>query len=135
MHCQILPDTDWKAEDQRVYWVRTSVGNNNDDDNQRGDIVGCSKRGPTERELRIETQRRSQPSSRRIIMVQRKMSNSFESTMEGKCVAGPVLTRAQANMSDKIHPIQVKEAMSSVNKSTTDLEDLQKKDFSMRKML
>ena len=28
--------------------------------------------------------------------------------MEGKCVAGPVLTRAQAKKSDKIYPLKVK---------------------------
>ena len=31
-----------------------------------------------------------------------------EGTTEGKCVAGPVLTRAQAKKSDKIHPLKVK---------------------------
>ena len=30
-------------------------------------LVGCSKRSPTEKKLRIETQRRSQPRSRRMI--------------------------------------------------------------------
>ena len=29
-----------------------------------------------------------------------------EGTMEGKCVAGPVLMRAQAKKSDKIHPLK-----------------------------
>ena len=52
-------------------------------------------------------------------------------TTEGKCVAGPVLTRAQAKKSDKTHPLKVKEAMSSVNKST--IEDLQKKDSTLKK--
>ena len=51
--------------------------------------------------------------------------------MEGKCVAGPVVTRDQAKKSDKIHPIKVKEAMSSVGKSTTD--HLQKKDTILKK--
>ena len=54
-----------------------------------------------------------------------------EDTTEGKCVAGPVLTRAQAKKSDKIHPLKVKEAMSSVDK--TIIEDLQKKDSSLKK--
>ena len=31
---------------------------------------------------------------------------------EEKCVAGPVVTRAQAKKSDKVHPLKVKEAMS-----------------------
>ena len=45
-----------------------------------------------------------------------------EGSTEEKCVAGPVITRAQAKKSDKIHPLKVKEAMSSVNKTT--IEDL-----------
>ena len=54
-----------------------------------------------------------------------------EGTMEGKCVAGPVLTSAQVKKSDKINPLKVKEAMSSVDKST--IEDLQKKDSTLKK--
>ena len=44
--------------------------------------------------------------------------------------AGPELTRAQAKKSDKIHPLNVEEAMSSVDKST--IEDLQE-DSSLKK--
>ena len=54
-----------------------------------------------------------------------------EGTTEGKCVAGPVLTRAQAKKSDKIHPIKVKEAVSSVDKTT--IEDLQEKGSTLKK--
>ena len=50
---------------------------------------------------------------------------------EGKCVAGPVLTRAQAKKSDKIHTLKVKEATSSVDK--TAMEDHQKKDPTLKK--
>ena len=49
-----------------------------------------------------------------------------EGTTEGKCVAGPYLTRAQAKKTDKIHPLK---AMSSVNQSA--IEDLQKKDSTL----
>ena len=31
-----------------------------------------------------------------------------EDTIEGKCVAGQVLTRAQVKKSDKIHPLKLK---------------------------
>ena len=44
-----------------------------------------------------------------------------------ECVAGPVLTRAQAKNTEKIHPLKVKEDMSNVDKSA--IEDLQKKCF------
>ena len=54
-----------------------------------------------------------------------------ESTTEGKCVAGPCLMKAQAKNTDKIHSLKVKEAMSSVDKST--IEDLQKKDSTLKK--
>ena len=54
-----------------------------------------------------------------------------EVATEEKCVAGPVVTRAQAKKSDKVHPLKVKEAMSSVNKST--IENLQKKDSTLKK--
>ena len=54
-----------------------------------------------------------------------------EGTTEGKCVAGPVLTRVQVKKSDKIHPLKVIEAMSSVDKTT--IEDLQKKDSTLKK--
>ena len=49
-----------------------------------------------------------------------------EGATEEKSVAGPVVTRAQAKKSDKVHPLKVKEAMSSVDKSI--IENLQKKD-------
>ena len=52
-------------------------------------------------------------------------------TMEGKCVAGPVLTRAQVKKIDEFHQLKVKEAMSSVDKST--IEDLQKMNFTLKK--
>ena len=54
-----------------------------------------------------------------------------EGTTEGKCVAGLVLTRAQAKKGNKIHPLKVKEAMLSVDKST--IEDLQKKETTLKK--
>ena len=34
----MLPDPDWKAEDHRRARARTSVGNNNEDDNQGSDM-------------------------------------------------------------------------------------------------
>ena len=54
-----------------------------------------------------------------------------EGTMEGTCVAGPCLTRAQGKKTDKIHPLKVIEAISSIDKTT--IEDLQKKDSTLVK--
>ena len=72
---QMLPYPDWKAEAQRGARARTNAGNNNDNDNQGGHMTSwMSKRSPTERKLRIDTRRRSQPSSRRMTTVLHKMS-------------------------------------------------------------
>ena len=107
---QMLPDPDWKAEAQRGARARTNAGNNNDNDNQGGHMTSwMSKRSPTERKLRIDTRRRSQPSSRKNDNSVTQDVRVQEDKLEGKCVAGPVLTRVQAN---KIHPLNVKEAMS-----------------------
>ena len=54
----------------------------------------------------------------------------LQETTEGKFVAGPVLTRAKVKKIDKIHPLKVKEAMSSANKTT--IEDLPKKDSTLK---
>ena len=54
-----------------------------------------------------------------------------EGATEGKCVAGPVLISAQVKKSDNIHPLKVKEAMSSVDRST--LENPKKKDSTLKK--
>ena len=60
--CQMLPDPDWKAEDQKEAQAGTSGGNNNDDDNQGGDMHSWMfKEESTEERLSTETQRRSQP--------------------------------------------------------------------------
>ena len=65
---------------------------------------------------------------------QKKTTQSKPDSSQGRqrsCVAGPVVTRAQAKKSDKVHPLKVKEAMSSVDKST--IENLQKKDSTLKK--
>ena len=54
-----------------------------------------------------------------------------EGATEEKCVAGLTVTRAQAKESDKIHPLKVKDARSSIKKST--IEDLQKTDSALKK--
>ena len=47
-----------------------------------------------------------------------------EGATEEECVADPVVMRTQAKKNDKVNPLKVKEAMSSVDKST--IENLQK---------
>ena len=116
---QMLPDPVWKAEDQREAQVGATTMTITT--NMVICLVGCSKRCPTEEKQRRETQRRSKPSSRRLITTLHKISKKAP---QNESVAGPVLKRAQVKKSDKIHPLKVKEAMSGVDKMT--IEDLQK---------
>ena len=60
----VLSEPNWKAKDKRGAGARTSGSNNNDNNNQGDDML--SWKSPTEEKLRIETQRRSQRSSRRM---------------------------------------------------------------------
>ena len=128
---QILPDPDWKAEDQREARARTSGGNNNDDDNQGGDMLSWMFREESNRGMTKNRDSREEPAQ-----IKKNDNHATEDikvqegTTEGKCVAGPVLTRAQAKKRDKIHPLKVKEAMSSVDKTT--IEDLQNKDSTLK---
>ena len=117
---QMLPDPDWKAEVQKGVRAR---GNNNDDDNQGGDMPGWMSKESNRVETKKPAQiKKTNNHATQVVKVQ-------EGTTEGKC--GPVLARAQAKKSDKIHPLKVKEAMLSVDKSA--LEDLQKKDSTLKK--
>ena len=104
----------------------------NDDDNQGGDMPSWMLK---EESNRGKTQNRD--SKKKSAQVKKNDNHATQDvkvqkgTTEGKCVAGLVLTRAQAKKSDKIHPLKVKEAMSSVDKTT--IEDLQKKDSTLKK--
>ena len=86
----------------------TSGGNNNDDDNQGGDMPSWmfkeeSNRGKIKKrdwKKKPAQLKKNDYHATQDVKVQ-------EGTTEGKCVAGPVLTRAQAKKSDKIHPLKV----------------------------
>ena len=134
---RMLPDPDWKAEDQPGVRARTSGGNKDkdNDDNQGGDIPAwmfrrsnqkTGKSAPKERDSKVKPAQPKENDDRARRNVKVK-----EGATEEKCVAGPVVTRAQAKKSDKVHPLKVKEAMSSVDKST--IENLQKKDSTLKK--
>ena len=134
---RMLPDPDWKAEDQPGVRARTSGGNKDkdNDDNQGGDIPAwmfrrsnqkTEKSAPNERDSKMKPAQPKENDDRARRNVKVK-----EGATEEKCVAGPVVTRAQAKKSDKVHPLKVKEAMSSVDKST--IENLQKKDSTLKK--
>ena len=93
-------------------------------------LLGCL-RDPTRRVLRRrETLRRHQPSPKKNYDHARRNTKVKEGATEEEYVAGPVVTRAQAKKCDKFHPLKVKEAMSSVDKSTN--ENLQTKDSTLK---
>ena len=134
---RMLPDPDWKAEDQPGVRARTSGGNKDKDneDNQGGDIPAwmfrrsnqkTEKSAPKERDSKKKPAQPKENDDRARRNVKVK-----EGATDEKCVAGPVVTRAQAKKSDKVHPLKVKEAMSSVDKLT--IENLQKKDSTLKK--
>ena len=134
---RMLPDPDWKAKDQPGVRARTSGGNKDkdNDDNQGGDIPAwmfrrsnqkTEKSAPKERDSKKKPAQPKENDDRARRNVKVKVCATEE-----KCFAGPVVTRAQAKKSDKVHPLKVKEAMSSVDKST--IENLQKKDSTLKK--
>ena len=98
-----LPDPEWKAEVQRGALAKTNVGNNNDDDNQGGDMPSWMFK---EESNRGETKTRD--SKKKPAQIEKNNNHATQDvqkdTSEGKCVAGPVFTRAQAKKSDKIYP-------------------------------
>ena len=113
-----------------IYRARTTGGNKDkdNDDDQGGDIPAWMfKRSnqKTERSALKERDSKKKPAqpkenddhARRNMKVK-------EGATEEEWVAGPAVTRAQAKKSNKVHPSKVKEAMSSVDKST--IENLQK---------
>ena len=127
---QMLPDPDWKAENQREAHSRTS-GGNNDDDNQDGDMPSWMF---IEESNRAATNTRD--SKKKPAQIKKNGNHATQDirfqggNTEGKCVAGPCLTRAQVKKTDKSHQFKVKMAMSSVDKST--IEDLQINDSTQR---
>ena len=94
---QMLPDPDWKAEDQRNDRAITSGGNNNDNDNQGGDMPRWMFKEESNRGKTRDRDSKKKPA-------QIKKNDNYatqdvkgqDGTTEGMCVAGPVLTRAQA---------------------------------------
>ena len=93
---QMLPDPDWKTGDQRGAQTRISGGNCNDDDNQGGDMPSWlfkveSNRGETEKG---DSKKKPAQISKKDNCATQDVKVQ-EGTTEGKCDAGPVLTRAR----------------------------------------
>ena len=104
-----------------------SGGNNDHDDNLGGDMPSwmfkeVSNRGKT-------NTRDSKKKPDQILKNDNHATQDVQKTLQKENVfAGPCLTRAEAK---KIQPLKVKEAMSSVNKTT--IEDLKKKNSNLKK--
>ena len=87
---QMLPDPDWKVEDQREAQAKSSGGNNDDNDNQGGDMPSWmfkeeSNRGKTKNRDSKKKPAQIKKNDNHVnedIKVQ-------EGITEGKCVAGP----------------------------------------------
>ena len=104
----------------------TSGGNKDkDNDDQGGDLPAWM--------FRKSNQEKSAPKKRDSKKKPaRPKENDYHARRNMKvreCVTRPVMTRAQSK-SDKVHPLKVKEAMSSVDKST--IENLWRKDSTLK---
>ena len=130
---RMLPEPDWKAEDQPLVKARTSGGNKTRVMTMTRVVIyllGCLG-DPTRRQRRVLQRRETKKEPAQPKENDDRARGNVKGATEEKCVAGPVVTRAQAKKSDKVHPLKVKEAMSSVDKST--IENLQKKDLTLKK--
>ena len=99
---QMLPNPDWKAVDQRESQARSSVGNNNGDDNQGGDMPCWMSKEESNREetKNRDSKKKLKEDSKKMLAQLKKNANHAtqdvkvqEGITEEKCIAGPVLTR------------------------------------------
>ena len=131
----------WRAEDQPGVRARTSGGNKDkdNDDDQGGDIPAWMFKKSNQEEETNNSAPKKRDSKKKPVQPKGNDNRARWSVkdkggaIEEECVAGPVVMRVQVKKSDKAHSLKVKEAISSVDKST--LEDLQKKDSTLKQCL
>ena len=135
---RMLPDPDWKAEDQPGGRAMTSGGNKDkdNDDDQGCDIPAWmfkkSSQEKTEKSAPKKRDSKTKPAQLKENDDRARQSMKVKAgATEEECVARPIVKTAQDKKSDKVHPLKVKETMSSVDKST--IETLQKKDSTLKK--
>ena len=93
-----------EAEEKKRAQARTSVGNNNEDDNQGGDMpIWMFKEVSNRRKTKKGDSKKKPAQLKKTDNHATQDVKAQEGTTEGKCVARPVLTRSQAKKSDKIH--------------------------------
>ena len=118
----MLPDPDWKAEAQPGVRARTSGGNKDKDNNdeQGGDIPAWKfRKSNQEKTVKSASKKRDcekKPAQPKENDDHARLNMKVKEGATVECVAGPVVTMAQAKKSGKVHPLKVKEAMSSVDK-------------------
>ena len=104
-------------EDLPEVRARTSGGNKDkdNDDDQGGDIPAWMFRRSnqkTEKSAPKERDSKKKPAQpKENVDRARRNTKVKEGATEEKCVAGPVVTRAQVKKSNKVHLLKVKEAM------------------------
>ena len=107
----MLSDPDWNAENQRGTRARTSGGNNNDNDNQGSDMPSWMFKEECNRwETKKGDSKRKQAQLKKNDNRDTQDVKVQGEATEEKCVAGPVLMRAKAKESEKIHPLKVKKS-------------------------
>ena len=97
-HWQTFANPDWKAQDQPGFRASTRGGikDKDNDDDQGGDISAWMFKKS----------------------IQKKTEKSAPKKRDSKKKPAQPKENAQAKKSGKVHPLKVKEAMSSVDKST-----------------
>ena len=109
---RMLPDPDWKAEDQPGVRARTSGGNKDkdNDDDQGGNIPAWMfKRSnqKTENSTLKDKDSKKEPAQPKENNDRARRNVKVKGATEEECVAGPVVMKAQAKKSDKVHPLKV----------------------------
>ena len=119
-----------ESEDQRGAQARTAAGNKYDDDNQGGVMPSWMVKEESNREENKNRDLKKKPAQlkKKYIMLH-KMSKSKRAPWKESVLLDQFWRGLSKN--DKIHPLKVKEAMSTVDKSTK--EDLQKRDCTLKK--
>ena len=129
---RMLPDPDWKAADQPGVRSTTKVDNKDkdNDDDQGGDIPAWMFKSNQEKNDKNSAKKRDsirKPAQPKESDDRTRWNVKVkDGATESKCVAGSVVTRAEAKKSDKVYPLKVKEAMSSADDDESAVKNLQK---------
>ena len=112
---RMLPDPGWRGKDQPEVRARTSGGNKDkdNDDDQGGDIPIWMFEKKSNQEENNKSTLRKRDSKKPAQPLEndnhaRQKVKVKDIPTEEEFVTGPVMTKAQAKKSDKVHPLKVK---------------------------